>query len=72
MDDSGMVAATLGIGCSARIIVKRLERTNGKRTIFRTPTWLRRPYVGPRLQITDKMEVRVPADEVNMERRHVF
>jgi carboxynorspermidine decarboxylase len=64
MDGSWMDAATLGLKYSASIIVKRLERTHSKRTVFRTPTWLRPRYMGPGLQITGKIEVRAPADEV--------
>jgi hypothetical protein len=72
MDGSWMDAATLGIKFGAGIIVKRLERTNRNRAVFRTPTRLRLPYMEPGLQITDKLEAHASANDVNMERRHVF
>ena len=72
MAGSGMDAATLGIKYGAGIIVKRLERTNRSRTVFRAPTRLRSPYMEPGLLITDKFEVHVAANQVNMERRHVL
>jgi hypothetical protein len=71
MDGSWMDAATLGFKQSAGIIVKRLERTNTKRTVLRTPTRLHPSYMEPGLQITEKRK-NAPADDVNMERRHVF
>jgi hypothetical protein len=51
MDGSRLDAATLGLKYNASIIVKVLERTHRKRTVVRTPTWLRPPDMEPALQI---------------------
>jgi hypothetical protein len=67
-----MDAAPLGLKCSAIVVVKGLERTHSKRTVFCAPTRLCRGYMEPGLQITDKVEVRAPAVEVKTEKRHVF
>jgi hypothetical protein len=63
MARSWMDAATLGIKYSADIIIKRLERIDRDRTVFRAPTWLRSPDMEPGLLITEKFELHGSASE---------